>query len=37
VKAFNIAGLPVLVVGFGVITWFRRASRKRRIQEMFQK
>ena len=37
VKAFNIAGLPVLVVGFGVVTWFRRASRKRRIQEMFQK
>ncbi len=37
VKAFNIVGLPVLVVGFGIITWFRRASRKRRIQEMFQK
>jgi hypothetical protein len=37
VKAFNIAGLPVLVVGFGIIIWFRRASRKRRIQEMFQK
>ncbi|KPJ79050.1 MAG: hypothetical protein AMJ54_01005 [Deltaproteobacteria bacterium SG8_13] len=37
VKAFNIAGLPVLVVSFGIITWFRRASRKRRIQEMFQR
>ena len=37
VKAFNIAGLPVLVVGFGIITWFRRASRKRHIQEIFQK
>ncbi len=37
IKAFHIAGLPVLVVGFGVITWFRRASRKKRIQEMFQK
>ena len=36
VKAFNIAGLPVLVVGFGMIIWFRRASRKKRIQEMFQ-
>jgi ABC-type uncharacterized transport system involved in gliding motility auxiliary subunit len=36
VKAFNIAGLPILVVLFGVAVWFRRMSRKRRIQEMFQ-
>jgi ABC-type uncharacterized transport system involved in gliding motility auxiliary subunit len=36
VKAFNIAGLPILVVLFGVAVWIRRMSRKRRIQEMFQ-
>jgi ABC-type uncharacterized transport system involved in gliding motility auxiliary subunit len=36
VKAFNITGLPILVVLFGVAVWFRRMSRKRRIQEMFQ-
>jgi ABC-type uncharacterized transport system involved in gliding motility auxiliary subunit len=35
VKTFNIAGLPVLVVIFGIFTWFRRTSRKKRIQEMF--
>ena len=37
VKSFNIAGLPVLVVLFGLLTWFRRASRKKRIQMMFEK
>jgi len=37
VKAFNIAGLPILVILFGVAVWFRRMSRKRRIQEMFQR
>jgi ABC-2 type transport system permease protein len=36
VKFFNIAGLPVLVVLFGLLVWFRRHSRKRRIQMMFQ-
>jgi ABC-type uncharacterized transport system involved in gliding motility auxiliary subunit len=37
VKAFNIAGLPVLVVLFGLGIWFRRISRKKHIQMMFQK
>jgi ABC-type uncharacterized transport system involved in gliding motility auxiliary subunit len=37
VKSFNIAGLPVLVVLFGLAVWFRRHSRKKRIQMMFQK
>jgi len=37
VKFFNIAGLPVLVVIFGLLVWFRRNSRKKRIQIMFQK
>lgn len=35
-KAFNIAGLPILVVLFGVAVWLRRAARKKRIQAMFQ-
>ncbi|MDY7030447.1 MAG: Gldg family protein [Thermodesulfobacteriota bacterium] len=37
VKSFNIAGLPVLVVIFGLFVWFRRHSRKRYIQTMFQR
>jgi len=37
VKSFNIVGLPVLVVLFGLMVWFRRHSRKKRIQMMFQK
>ena len=35
-KAFNIAGLPVLVVLFGMAVWMRRVARKKRIQAMFQ-
>jgi ABC-2 type transport system permease protein len=35
VKAFNIAGLPVLVIIFGLGVWFRRHSRKKHIQWMF--
>jgi len=37
VKSFNIAGLPVLVVCFGMLVWFSRYYRKKRIQMMFQK
>ena len=35
IKTFNIAGLPVLVCLFGVVIWFRRSARKKRIQAMF--
>lgn len=37
IKGFNIAGLPILVVFFGLIVWLSRKSRKNRIQMMFQK
>jgi ABC-type uncharacterized transport system involved in gliding motility auxiliary subunit len=37
VKSFNIGGVPVLVVLFGLAVWFRRHSRKKRIQMMFGK
>jgi len=37
VKSFNIAGLPVLVIIFGVFVWLRRHARKRQIQMMFLK
>ena len=37
IKSFNIAGLPILVVIFGLFVLFRRHSRKKRIQMMFQK
>lgn len=35
VKTANIAGLPVLVVIFGLLVWLWRRSRKKRIQMMF--
>jgi ABC-type uncharacterized transport system involved in gliding motility auxiliary subunit len=35
IKMFNIAGLPVLVVLFGLFIWLRRHGRKKRIQMMF--
>ncbi|MBW1765740.1 MAG: hypothetical protein JRJ65_01670 [Deltaproteobacteria bacterium] len=35
-KSFNIVGLPVLVVVFGLLVWFRRHSRNKKIQTMFQ-
>ncbi len=34
-KVFNIAGLPLLVVLFGIIVWFKRKARKKQIQGMF--
>jgi len=37
IKTFNIVGLPVLVVLFGLGVWFRRRSRKKFIQMMFNK
>jgi len=37
VKSFNIAGLPVLVVFWGLIIWLKRHSRKKRIQMIFKK
>ncbi len=37
VKSFNIAGLPVLVILSGLMVWFFRHSRKKRIHMMFQK
>ena len=37
VKAVNIAGLPVLVVIFGLGVWFRRHARKKQIEMMFHK
>lgn len=36
-KTFNVAGLPVLVVLFGLFVWLRRHSRKKQIQMIFQK
>jgi ABC-type uncharacterized transport system involved in gliding motility auxiliary subunit len=35
IKTFNIAGLPVLVVLFGLGVWFRRYARKKNIQMIF--
>lgn len=37
VKSFNIAGLPIMVVIFGIIVWFARRSRKKRIRMIFKK
>jgi ABC-2 type transport system permease protein len=37
VKILNIAGLPILVILLGLITWFRRMAWKKRIRAMFNK
>lgn len=37
IKSFNIVALPILVNLFGLLVWFRRHSRKKSIQMMFQK
>jgi len=37
IKSFNIVGLPILVILFGLTVWFLRHSKKNRIQMMFQK
>jgi len=36
VKTVNIAGLPLLVVLFGLFVWMRRHVRRKSIQKMFQ-
>jgi ABC-2 type transport system permease protein len=36
IKLFNIAGLPVLVVIFGLLTLWMRKLRRKRIQMLFQ-
>jgi ABC-2 type transport system permease protein len=36
VKGFNMAGLPLAVIIFGLIVWALRHARARRIQRMFQ-
>ena len=37
IKAFNIAGLPLLTAVFGLFVWLRRSARKRAIRQMFAK
>lgn len=37
IKLFNIAGLPVIIVIFGMFTWWRRSVRRKNIQLLFQK
>jgi ABC-type uncharacterized transport system involved in gliding motility auxiliary subunit len=37
IKSFNIGGLPALVVLFGLLVWFRRHGRMKRIQMIFMK
>lgn len=36
-KVINIAGLPLLVILFGLFVWIKRKSRKKQIQMMFAK
>jgi ABC-type uncharacterized transport system involved in gliding motility auxiliary subunit len=35
IKAVNILGLPLAVIGLGLLVWLGRARRQRRIQAMF--
>jgi len=37
IKTVNIAGLPVLVVLFGLVVWMRRMARKKRIEQIFHR
>jgi len=37
IKLFNIVGLPVIIVIFGLFTWWRRSARRKNIQLLFQK
>ena len=34
-KAFNVIGVPLVVVVFGLLVWLQRTARKKRIQNMF--
>ena len=36
-KTFNIAGLPIIVVIFGIFVWIRHNTRKKQIQMIFEK
>ncbi|MEJ2096343.1 MAG: Gldg family protein [Deltaproteobacteria bacterium] len=36
IKSFNIVGLPILVILFGLLVWMRRHARKGRIQMIFK-
>ncbi|MBI5062840.1 MAG: Gldg family protein [Desulfatitalea sp.] len=36
IKAANIAGLPMVVVFFGLLVWWRRHARTKKIQALFQ-
>lgn len=36
IKAINIAGLPILMVLFGLLVWMRRHARKNAIRRMFE-
>jgi len=37
IKTFTIAGLPLLVICFGLFVWLNRHTRKKRIKMMFLK
>jgi ABC-type uncharacterized transport system involved in gliding motility auxiliary subunit len=37
IKLFNVVGLPVIIVIFGLFTWWRRSVRRKNIQLLFQK
>ena len=37
IKLFNIVGLPVIIIIFGMFTWWRRSVRRKNIQLLFQK
>lgn len=37
IKAANMSGLPIVVILFGLIVWWRRHGRRKQIQLMFQR
>ena len=36
IKAFNVVGLPIIVIIFGLLMWMKRHMRRKHIELMFQ-
>jgi len=37
IKLFNIVGLPVIIILFGLFTWWRRSVRRKNIRLLYEK
>ncbi len=37
IKTFNIVGLPILVIAFGIFIWVKRLARQKSLAKQFKK